>query len=151
MELTWLHLQFFGGVEAAQAASWTNTYFTDNDVSAAQAVTPPRKALIAEVGWPSQGGNYCTNPSNGMNVTCSSSTAGAVAGTEEMNRFLQDWACPALDNGTDYFWFEAFDEPWKERFNNPGAEWETEWGLLDIARNIKPGLKIPDCGGKTAS
>jgi hypothetical protein len=47
--------------------------------------------------------------------------------------------------------FEAFDEPWKIEFNTPGKEWEDKWGLMDQARNIKPGLKIPSCDGKTAS
>lgn len=45
--------------------------------------------------------------------------------------------------------FEAFDEPWKEQLNEPGKEWEDKWGLMDLARNLKPGVKIPDCGGKT--
>lgn len=47
--------------------------------------------------------------------------------------------------------FEAFDEPWKVIYNTPGAAWEDKWGLMDSARNLKPGVKIPDCGGKTAS
>jgi hypothetical protein len=45
--------------------------------------------------------------------------------------------------------FEAFDEPWKVVYNTPGQEWEDKWGLMDSARKLKPGLKIPDCGGKT--
>jgi hypothetical protein len=47
--------------------------------------------------------------------------------------------------------FEAFDEPWKVSFNTPGQEWEDKWGLMDPGRKLKPGLKIPDCGGKTVS
>ena len=47
--------------------------------------------------------------------------------------------------------FEAFDEPWKERLNTPGKEWEDKWGLMDIGRNLKPGLTIPDCGGQTVA
>lgn len=47
--------------------------------------------------------------------------------------------------------FEAFDEPWKVQFNEKGKEWEDKWGLMDIDRNLKPGLKIPDCGGQTAA
>jgi exo-beta-1,3-glucanase (GH17 family) len=47
--------------------------------------------------------------------------------------------------------FEAFDEPWKVKYNTPGKAWEDKWGLLDAGRNIKSGLKIPDCGGKTVS
>ncbi len=44
--------------------------------------------------------------------------------------------------------FEAFDEPWQAQFNTPGKAWEDKWGLMDSARNLKPGIKIPDCGGK---
>lgn len=46
--------------------------------------------------------------------------------------------------------FEAFDEPWKIVYNTGKENWEDKWGLMDSARNLKPGLKIPDCGGKTA-
>lgn len=45
--------------------------------------------------------------------------------------------------------FEAFDEPWKIQFNTDDRQWEDKWGLMDIDRKLKPGLKIPDCGGKT--
>jgi len=44
--------------------------------------------------------------------------------------------------------FEAFDEPWKAIYNTPGKQWEDKWGLMDPGRNLKPGLKIPDCGGR---
>lgn len=66
-----------------------------------------------------------------------------------MNSFMDGWVCDALNNGTNYFWFEAFDEPWKWKFNEPGKEWEDQWGLMDVDRNLKPGVSIPDCGGKT--
>jgi hypothetical protein len=45
--------------------------------------------------------------------------------------------------------FSAFDEPWKIQYNTKGKEWEDKWGLMDIDRNLKPGIKIPDCGGKS--
>ena len=44
--------------------------------------------------------------------------------------------------------FEAFDEPWKVQFNTEDEKWEDKWGLMDASRKLKPGLKIPDCGGK---
>lgn len=47
--------------------------------------------------------------------------------------------------------FEAFDEPWKVIYNTPGKSWEDKWGLMDAGRNLKAGLTIPDCGGKTAT
>lgn len=45
--------------------------------------------------------------------------------------------------------FEAFDEPWKIQFNTRTQNWEDKWGLMDVNRNLKPGVVIPDCGGKT--
>ena len=48
--------------------------------------------------------------------------------------------------------FEAFDEPWKIVYNTPTQGWEDKWGLLDPGtRALKPGLAIPDCGGKTVA
>ena len=54
---------------------------------------------------------------------------------------LMDSSCPKNR-------FEAFDEPWKEQFNKGNENWEDKWGLMTIDRKLKPGLKIPDCGGK---
>lgn len=45
--------------------------------------------------------------------------------------------------------FEAFDEPWKKSFDTDTQKWESKWGLMDENRNVKDGLKIPDCGGLT--
>lgn len=45
--------------------------------------------------------------------------------------------------------FEAYDEPWKKSFDTDTQKWESKWGLMDENRNVKDGLKIPDCGGKT--
>ncbi|KAJ6436483.1 hypothetical protein O9K51_10965 [Purpureocillium lavendulum] len=50
-----------------------------------------------------------------------------------------------------YFWFEAFDEPWNISFNEKGKEWEDKWGLLDVNRKLKDGVKIPSCNGQTVS
>jgi hypothetical protein len=52
---------------------------------------------------------------------------------------------------TDDSRFEAFDEPWKVIYNTPGKDWEDKWGLFDAGRNLKPGINIPNCGGKTVS
>jgi len=134
---------FFAGVDVKQAAGWTWNFWQTHDV-ALTASSNNIKQIVAEVGWPSGGGKSC-----GGAPSCTSSTPGSVAGIDEMNQFMQDWICPSLKNGTEYFWFSAFDEPWKVRYNTPGKEWEDKWGLMDVDRNIKPGLKIPDCGGAT--
>jgi len=34
------------------------------------------------------------------------------------------------------------------QFNTADKNWEDKWGLMTIDRKLKPGVKIPDCGGK---
>ena len=129
---------FFAGITAKVAADWTYDFWTRFDLPVKAGI---QNHIIAETGWPSRGGKTC-----GQSPTC---VEGSVAGIPEMNSFMDGWICDALTNGTNYFWFEAFDEPWKITFNEPGKEWEDQWGLMDVNRNIKPGVVIPDCGGKT--
>lgn len=133
---------FFAGVEASDAAAWTYNFWETKNKPMWK--SDQSKNIISETGWPTAGGKSC-----GAAKTC---TTGSVAGIDELNQFMSDWVCEALTNGTNYFWFEAFDEPWKgPRFNEPGKEWEDQWGLLTVNRKLKDGVKIPDCGGKTVS
>lgn len=161
---------FFAGVTPDEATDWTYEFWTNRDVSLTKGTK--KKHLISEVGWPTEGGNTC-----GPGVECDDSKSGSVAGIKELNEFMENWVCTALEKGTQYFWlvvfffsvfvtslccdtrlltvlfsirFEAFDEPWKVQFNEPGKEWEDKWGLMDPGRKLKPGVKIPDCGGKRA-
>lgn len=151
---------FFAGVDVSKAAGWTWSFWTTHDV-ALTASNDSIKQVIAEVGWPTGGGNSCGE------VDCTSSTQGSVAGITELNQFMEDWICPSMANSTEYFWlddrrpltvlelterrFSAFDEPWKVMYNEKGKEWEDKWGLMDVNRNLKNGVTIPDCGGKTVS
>ncbi|UKZ47879.1 hypothetical protein TrVGV298_002113 [Trichoderma virens] len=130
---------FFSGTQATDAAAWTWNFWSDHDGQFWK--SDKSKNVISETGWPTGGGQYCGGPS-----TCPHP---AVAGIDELNTFMSDWVCQALENGTNYFWFEAFDEPWKVVYNTPGQEWEDKWGLMDANRKLKDGVKIPDCGGKT--
>jgi exo-beta-1,3-glucanase (GH17 family) len=144
---------FFSGVKAAQGESWAWTYWQGITALSATAtgavggVSYP-KQIIGEIGWPSQGGHHCGGE-EGANFGCVTSDDGAVASVANMNTFMDDWVCQALSNGTNYFWFEAFDEPWKHRFDTALNKWEPYWGLMDVNRNLKKGLVIPDCGGAT--
>jgi len=131
---------FFAGVEADGAADWTSSFWKNNNGQFWK--SDKQKNIISETGWPTGGGTHC----GGTSTSC---TKGSVAGVDELNTFMEDWVCQALKNGTNYFWFEAFDEPWKERYNEKGKEWEDKWGLLTIDRELKKGVKIPDCDGKT--
>ncbi|KAF5678476.1 murein transglycosylase [Fusarium heterosporum] len=130
---------FFAGVDASDAAAWTYNFWETKNGDMWK--TDKQKNIISETGWPTGGGTNCGS--------ASSCTQGSVGGVDELNTFMEDWVCQALKNGTNYFWFEAFDEPWKERYNTKGKNWEDKWGLLTSGRDLKKGVKIPDCGGKT--
>ena len=130
---------FFAGQDAKEAASWTYTFW--NGKAGDFFKSDAEKNVISEIGWPTKGGKDC-----GGAETCD---VGAVAGIDELNTLLDTWVCQALENGTNYFWFEMFDEPWKIKYDVLGKEWEDQWGILDVNRNLKKGVEIPDCGGKT--
>lgn len=98
---------FFAGVDIANAASWTWDFWQTHNV--VLTVNTKVKQVISETGWPSGGGTDCGNEAN----TCAPGQTGSVASIANMNRFMNDWVCQALRNGTEYFWFEAFDEPCK--------------------------------------
>lgn len=134
---------FFGGVNAKDAASWTYSFWENNNGEFFKADTS--KNIIAETGWPSQGGTDCGTTEE---TDCPDAS---VAGIDEMNQFMSDWVCQALSNGTQYFWFESFDEPWKIMYDEGQQNWEDHWGLMDVNRNLKSGITIPDCGGKTVN
>ncbi|KAF2213818.1 glycoside hydrolase family 17 protein [Cercospora zeae-maydis SCOH1-5] len=145
---------FFAGTVAEEAAGWAYSFWQNKDVALTSSktgtvgsVTYP-KQIISEIGWPTQGGNDCgvaTDPAFG----CTSDTDGAVASLDNLNTFMDGWVCSALSNGTTFFWFEAFDEPWKHQFDTAHNKWEPYWGIFDKDRNLKTGIQIPDCGGKT--
>ncbi|KAI0975656.1 glycoside hydrolase superfamily [Xylaria arbuscula] len=132
---------FFAGQDAKVAASWTTTFWTGKAGSFFK--SDSEKNVISEIGWPTQGGKDC-----GEATTCD---VGSVAGIDELNTLLETWVCQALSNGTNYFWFEMFDEPWKISFDSPGMDWEDHWGILDVNRKLKSGVKIPDCDGRTVT
>lgn len=132
---------FFGGVNARDAAGWTYSFWENHNRGFFKA--DAARNVIAETGWPSQGGTDCGT------ALVSDCPDGSVAGIDQMNTFLGGWVCQALANGTQYFWFESFDEPWKISYNSGSQNWEDHWGLMDVNRNLKSGVKIPDCDGKT--
>lgn len=89
---------FFAGVNVTVAASWTWDFWQTHDVTLTKGTT--KKQIISEVGWPSGGGKDC-----GDSKVCNSDTPGSVASVDNMNTFMDDWVCQALENGTDYFWY----------------------------------------------
>lgn len=89
---------FFAGVTVDDAASWTYSFWTSHDEALTQGTD--KKQVISEVGWPSGGGNDC-----GSGNKCQTDTDGSVASVDNMNKFMSEWVCQALDNGTEYFWY----------------------------------------------
>lgn len=102
---------FFAGVDVEIAAGWTWDFWQMKDVALTSG--DESRQIIAETGWPSGGGTDCGNAEN----VCAADQVGAVASVDNMNKFMGDWVCQALENGTHYFWFSAFDEAWKISYN----------------------------------
>ena len=89
---------FFSGVEVEEASAWTWNFWQTKNVVLTKGTA--KKNIISEVGWPSQGGRSC----GAANCT-DAITSSSVAGIDEMNRFMEDFVCQSLANGTDYIWY----------------------------------------------
>ncbi|KAM0756407.1 glycoside hydrolase [Meredithblackwellia eburnea MCA 4105] len=121
---------FFGGLPVEQAGNWTWDYFTQTDQPVCAQASNKPTCIIAETGWP-------TNSMTAANMTYQAATAGIP----ELQTFLDTFVCLANQNGTQYFYFEPFDEPWKEMYGGV----EPYWGLLDHNRKFKNGITLPNC------
>lgn len=122
---------FFGGVPVNISTSWTYEFLYDQVlVDLDNWGHIPSKILISEVGWPSGGGKIW----------------GSIAGIQEQQKLLNDWICAeeATEN-VGWYWFEAFDEPWKAIYHNGEDKWETQWGLFTSNRKLKDGITLPVC------
>ncbi|KAG5363691.1 putative glucan endo-1,3-beta-glucosidase btgC [Yarrowia sp. B02] len=118
---------FFGGLDVPEATTWTLNFlesFVINEISNVERVP---QIVISEIGWPSGGGQH----------------GAAKSGVAEQQRLLQDWVCTAKDlPQIGWYWFEAFDEPWKRVFDTPTEKWESQWGILTPDRRLKKGLSL---------
>lgn len=134
-----VHPWFGLNTPVEMAAGWTWDYFQNNDVAFAEKSSPVPETFIAETGWPtkSMDKEHETNMDKGM---ASQATKGNYASEENLQTFLDTYVCQANANGTKYFYFEPFDEPWKEQYGGV----EPYWGLFDHDRNLK-NIKIPTC------
>jgi exo-beta-1,3-glucanase (GH17 family) len=126
---------FLNGDNVQNATKWVYD-FVNNNVelvkNKAMKKKPPGSnidLIISEVGWPYDGGVF----------------NGAVAGRGQMQSFLNDWICKSKQKNIPWFYFEAFDEPWKSIYHREDAKWETEWGIFTADRHLKDGIVFPDC------
>ncbi|TXT08828.1 hypothetical protein VHUM_02956 [Vanrija humicola] len=125
---------WFGALPINQAAAWTWDYFENNDVVYAKQAANPPEMYIAETGWPTQS----------MWANTTQDGAGSPQGdasVANLQTFLDTYVCQANANGTKYFYFEPFDQPWKTIYGGV----EPYWGLFDSERNLKQPLTIPTC------
>ncbi|MBV8225520.1 MAG: hypothetical protein JO232_10065 [Verrucomicrobia bacterium] len=83
-----------------------------------------KRAIIAEIGWPSAGGQN-TSPNN--ELTNYNVTKAWVSGNNSLNLSFET------------FWFEMFDEPWKTGEGPQGPH----WGLYGSGKTPTPKFQIP--------
>lgn len=108
---------WFADVSIQQAAGWTWEFFEDTDVTEGAAVPNKPTMYIAETGWP-------TN----SNDTADATDGVSAASEANLQIFLDTYVCQANANGTQYFYFEYFDEPWQEE-QYGGVE--GYWGIFN--------------------
>ena len=128
---------WFAGTLVQDGPAWTYQYFENNDANIAAAAPNKPAAYIAETGWPS--GANDTKAATYVNEQ--GQVTGAHAGISELQTFLDGYICEANKNGTGYFWFELYDEEWKNALYG-GVE--AHWGLFDTSKKLKQ-ITIPDC------
>ncbi|KAF9281912.1 hypothetical protein BGZ68_006314 [Mortierella alpina] len=112
---------FFAYTPVEEAAAWAFANYKTETLPAATG----KPAIISEVGWPS-------GPSSAKMGT-------AVPSVENLQIFLDTWVCQANKRKIPYYYFEAFDEPWKSSINAR----ESQWGIMTVDRRLK--VNIPSC------
>ncbi|KAJ7094532.1 glycoside hydrolase [Mycena belliarum] len=121
---------WFAQTTIQDAAGWTADFFATTNVAAANALSNKPTMYIAETGWPTKSSSVAAE-SNGA----------ALASVPNLQIFLDTFVCQANQNGTGYFFFEYFDEQWKDVQFGGVEGW---WGLFNADRTLKK-VTIPDC------
>ncbi|KAJ7285224.1 glycoside hydrolase [Mycena rebaudengoi] len=114
---------WFADVSIDQAAAWTAQFFQDTNIAAAAKLSNKPQMFIAETG------------------TSLASNGASAASVENLQIFLDTFVCQANANGTKYFFFEYFDEKWKDDTYGGVEGW---WGLFHQNRTLKS-IRIPTC------
>ncbi len=117
-------LPYWEGIPAEQAVDYLAMR-----VEQLQRAYPGKLVLIAEVGWPSDG----------------RTRDGAVASTSNEAMFLRRFLQRARAEGYIYYIMEAFDQPWKARYEGAVGAY---WGVYDVDREpkfafVEPIVRIP--------
>ncbi|KAH7100753.1 glucan 1,3 beta-glucosidase [Auriculariales sp. MPI-PUGE-AT-0066] len=125
---------WFAHTPVKDSVQWTWDFFEENNVQPAALLANKPEMVIAETGWPS-GSKWANTTNNGAGE-------GGEASIGNLQIFLDEWVCQSNAKGIKYFYFELFDELWKDELYG-GVE--GYWGLLDSNKNLKPGITFPTC------
>ncbi|PFH52935.1 glycoside hydrolase family 17 protein [Amanita thiersii Skay4041] len=112
---------WFAHVGIEDAAQWTMTFFQQQDVDVANTFPNKPQMTIAE--------------------TATANNGPADASEANLQIFLDTFVCQANQAGIGYFFFELFDEKWKDVEFGGVEGW---WGLFHGNRTLK-NIKIPNC------
>ncbi|TEB30061.1 glucan 1,3 beta-glucosidase [Coprinellus micaceus] len=122
---------WFAQTSAADSAAWVFQFFDEQNVVPAAALPNKPDMYIAESGWP-------TKSSDAEHATNGGPGVASEAGLQD---FLDTFVCQANTQGVKYFFFEMFDEDWKDKKFGGVEGW---WGLFNKDRTLK-NVKIPTC------
>lgn len=117
---------FFAGVPVEFATIWSLEFLNFQVQPYNEYNT---KIVLSEIGWPSGGGTF----------------GSSVASLSNLEYFANDFLCTFRDLPIEYYYFEAFDEPWKEIFWEGNRRWETQWGVFQDDRLPKFALQNIGC------
>lgn len=120
---------FFGGGDVKYATNWIYDFLKYQISPLYTNETNQATVVITEVGWPYKGGQFLS----------------AKADTASFQAFMNTYICEAYKHDYGWYYFEGFDEPWKSIFYENGNKWETEWGVFNHDRSLKPETWLPQC------
>jgi exo-beta-1,3-glucanase (GH17 family)/cellulose synthase/poly-beta-1,6-N-acetylglucosamine synthase-like glycosyltransferase len=118
-------LPYWEGVDVERAMDYISTHMAQLEQA-----YPGKPIVIAEVGWPSDGRTRDS----------------AVASTSNEAMFLRRFLDRAKHEGYIYYLMEAFDQPWKVRYEGGVGAY---WGIYDVHRQpkfafVEPIVRIPE-------
>lgn len=113
---------YWEGININQAANYVIDKF--NEI---KSLYPSKPVIIGETGWPTQGNQI----------------GEAIPSEENQLKFISDFLTLIQANNISYFYFEVFDEKWKDKFEGSVG---SHWGLFNSNGSIKSLLSsvIPD-------
>lgn len=91
-----------------------------------------KEVYVSETGWPS----------------CGNTIGEAVPSPENASFYFLNFVSWARANNIKYFYFEAFDEEWKAKYEEPQGKcwgiWDKDGNLKNGMQDVFDGLTIPD-------